>query len=98
MKECPELLTAEEYNEICNEMLNFQESNNSLTYSEEEGRVANPAGPVDEEAQVPTLDEDSAGVATELKDAVHAHDDIEEMLHDKPVSLVTRILRPFRSP
>lgn len=37
MKECPELLTAEEYNEICMEMLEFQEKNNRLTYTDSEG-------------------------------------------------------------
>ena len=35
MKERPELLTAEQYNDICMEMLKFQESNNRLTYEEE---------------------------------------------------------------
>ena len=37
MKERPELLTADEYNEICMEMLEFQEKNNRLTYSDSEG-------------------------------------------------------------
>ena len=36
MKERPELLTADEYNEICMEMLEFQEQNNRLTYSDSE--------------------------------------------------------------
>jgi radical SAM superfamily enzyme YgiQ (UPF0313 family) len=35
MKECPDLLTAEEYNEICSEMLEFQEANNRLSYDED---------------------------------------------------------------
>ena len=34
MKEQPELLTQEEYNAICMEMLAFQEANNRLTYDE----------------------------------------------------------------
>ena len=34
MKERPELLSAEEYNEICLEMLAFQEQNNRLSYTE----------------------------------------------------------------
>lgn len=34
MKECPELLTQDVYNEICMEMLAFQESNNRLSYTE----------------------------------------------------------------
>lgn len=37
MKECPELLSAEEYNEICREMLAFQESNNRLSFADEDG-------------------------------------------------------------
>jgi hypothetical protein len=36
MKERPELLSAAEYDEICREMLAFQEANNRLTYSEDE--------------------------------------------------------------
>jgi anaerobic magnesium-protoporphyrin IX monomethyl ester cyclase len=35
MKERPDLLTQEEYNEICMEMLAFQEKNNRLTYSDD---------------------------------------------------------------
>lgn len=34
MKECPDLLTQDEYNEICMEMLAFQERNNRLSYTE----------------------------------------------------------------
>ena len=37
MKERPELLTADEYNEICMEMFKFQENNNRLSYSDSEG-------------------------------------------------------------
>ncbi|PCJ25896.1 MAG: hypothetical protein COA96_06515 [SAR86 cluster bacterium] len=37
MKECPELLTAKDYNEICMEMLAFQEANNRLNYNDEPG-------------------------------------------------------------
>ena len=36
MKEQPELLTAADYNDICMEMLRFQETNNRLSYSESE--------------------------------------------------------------
>lgn len=35
MKERPDLLTQEDYNEICQQMLAFQEQNNRLTYSDE---------------------------------------------------------------
>ena len=34
MKECPELLTQDEYNAICMDMLAFQERNNRLSYTE----------------------------------------------------------------
>ncbi|NKB32081.1 MAG: radical SAM protein [Pseudomonadales bacterium] len=34
MKECPDLLTQDEYNEICMQMLAFQENNNRLSYTE----------------------------------------------------------------
>lgn len=39
MKECPELLTAEEYDSICNQMLTFQEQNNRLSYMDEGATV-----------------------------------------------------------
>ena len=37
MKERPDLLTAEEYNSICQEMLAFQESNNRLSFADDAG-------------------------------------------------------------
>jgi len=37
MKECPKLLTQEDYNEICMEMLAFQQANNRLSYDDEPG-------------------------------------------------------------
>ncbi|MES3008266.1 MAG: radical SAM protein [Pseudomonadota bacterium] len=37
MKERPDLLTAEDYNSICQEMLAFQESNNRLSFADEAG-------------------------------------------------------------
>ena len=43
MKECPELLTAKEYNEICQEMLAFQEANNRLSYTDGMAPEAAPA-------------------------------------------------------
>ncbi len=41
MKEMPELLTAKEYNEICQEMLAFQERNNRLSYLENQETETN---------------------------------------------------------
>ena len=35
MKESPDLLTQDEYNEICMEMLAFQERNNRLSYTDD---------------------------------------------------------------
>jgi radical SAM superfamily enzyme YgiQ (UPF0313 family) len=37
MKERPDLLTAEDYNSICQEMLAFQESNNRLSFADDTG-------------------------------------------------------------
>ena len=39
MKECPELLTAEEYDTICRQMLDFQQKNNRLSYMDEAATV-----------------------------------------------------------
>lgn len=51
MKEMPELLNAEEYNEICQEMLAFQEANNRLTYSDDEFDPSDaPAAAVDDKS------------------------------------------------
>ncbi len=40
MKECPELLSAADYNEICMQMLAFQERNNRLSYTDGDGEPA----------------------------------------------------------
>lgn len=37
MKEQPEILSAEQYDEICKEMLAFQESNNRLSFADDAG-------------------------------------------------------------
>lgn len=50
MKERPELLTAEEYNEICQEMLAFQERNNRLSYSDDENGAAADSATVDDKS------------------------------------------------
>lgn len=39
MKECPDLMTAEEYDSICREMLAFQEKNNRLSYMDDGASV-----------------------------------------------------------
>lgn len=50
MKEMPELLSAEEYNEICQEMLAFQEANNRLTYSDDESESGDAVAAVDDKS------------------------------------------------
>lgn len=57
MKERPDLLTQEEYNEICMEMLAFQEKNNRLTYTDE----ADTSG----EAQTATVNDKSFTLITD---------------------------------
>ena len=56
MKERPDLLTQEEYNEICMEMLAFQEANNRLTYSDDED--ANTTSTVDDKSFSLVTDEE----------------------------------------
>jgi radical SAM superfamily enzyme YgiQ (UPF0313 family) len=41
MKEMPELMTAQEYSDICVEMLDFQEVNNRLSYTEGNQGIGN---------------------------------------------------------
>lgn len=98
MKECPELLTADEYNEICNEMLDFQEANNKLSYTDDTSRVANPAGPDTEAAQDSSADEAVASGLNEVEIEAHEDDEAEQIaMRDKPRSLIKRILNPFSS-
>lgn len=63
MKEMPELLSAEEYNEICMEMLAFQEANNRLSYSDDE-----ESG---EEAERGTVEDKSFSLVTDEEQAAH---------------------------
>jgi radical SAM superfamily enzyme YgiQ (UPF0313 family) len=70
MKEQPELLTAEQYNEICLEMLAFQESNNRLTYSDDEEQAAEPAhASVDDKSFSLVSDEEAAELQAAEKQA-----------------------------
>lgn len=69
MKERPELLTAKDYNEICMQMLAFQQANNRLTY-EEEG---------DEEAGSATVEDKSFSLVEEA-----AEETVEEAAEEAP--------------
>jgi radical SAM superfamily enzyme YgiQ (UPF0313 family) len=101
MKEKPELLSAEEYNEICQEMLAFQERNNRLSY-------VDPDGDPDSAVEISVADKSltlleahetvNDGAPARAAD-VPADDaaDLGMAPNQKP-SLVTRILGPFRSP
>lgn len=110
MKECPELLTAAEYNQICNEMLDFQESNNNLSYTGDDN-VANPAGPASDEEQAPQQEPDvseeednqpeeiAASESNEVKQEIPQNDKPgepeESEAKDKPASLTARIMSFF---
>lgn len=71
MKECPELLNARDYDEICREMLAFQERNNRLTYTEglegdaNEDTVEDKSFSLVEEAVVSAAESDSPNEAIE---------------------------------
>ena len=95
MKERPELLTAEEYSDICAEMLAFQEANNRLEYVDEN----------DERIPIDVADK-SLTLTESLEPPMRVDAALEEgMKNIKPSlttqhgnSLVSRILGPFRSP
>jgi len=94
MKERPELLNAEEYNEICQEMLAFQEANNRLSYVDEN----------DEEQPIEVADKSLTLVeapepSQEGDDTAQDVEPVEPALtQEQDKSLFSRILGPFRSP
>lgn len=66
MKERPELLSAREYDEICREMLAFQERNNRLSYTDDETGAPEPAAVEDKSltlVEKPAVDPVVAGAA-----------------------------------
>ena len=68
MKERPDLLTAEQYNEICLEMLAFQESNNRLSLDDDNGRpvrakVEDKSFSLIDDAQKAALEQNQAAAA-----------------------------------
>ena len=65
MKERPDLLTQEEYNEICMQMLAFQERNNRLTYDEK-------AEPASAAQGMATVADKSFSLVTDEEQQAHA--------------------------
>ncbi len=65
MKERPDLLTQEEYNEICMQMLAFQERNNRLTYDEN-------AEPANAAQGMATVADKSFSLVTDEEQQAHA--------------------------
>jgi radical SAM superfamily enzyme YgiQ (UPF0313 family) len=97
MKEVPELLTAEEYNEICLEMLAFQEANNRLSYTE--------GNQGDAEQGTATVEDKSFSLvepepANDSEENVQADVDLTEpaVVQEQKQSLFKRVMNPFRSP
>ena len=91
MKERPELLSAEQYNEICTEMLAFQESNNRLSYTE--GNATDSA--VAKEA---TVQDKSFNLVADEEAESQADEDAAMPATANKSSLFGRIRNPFRSP
>lgn len=90
MKERPELLTADEYNEICQEMFAFQEQNNRLSYADEEARSA-AAQAGDESAKLATVEDKSFSLVADEKSQ-------EEAVGPVKKSVLAEIRSIFRSP
>ncbi len=66
MKERPDLLTAEDYNSICQEMLAFQESNNRLSLDDDTGR---PVRATVEDKSFSLIDDAQKAALQENRDA-----------------------------
>ncbi len=98
MMERPELLSAAEYHEICMEMLAFQEANNRLSYTDEDGGQAAVAV-ADKSLQLT----ETAGNVSANEDFVPLEEGAGNLpepgltTETKP-SLFSRVLGPFRSP
>jgi anaerobic magnesium-protoporphyrin IX monomethyl ester cyclase len=89
LKESPELLSASEYNEICQEMLIFMESNNRLTYIDQDK--------TDLEQQQ-GVEEVSEGVSAQDPETIESLIGQGRAGERERGSLLSRILGPFRSP
>ena len=88
MKEQPELLNAQEYNDICMEMLAFQEANNRLSYSDE----------LEPDAQQKAKVEDKSFVLVEEKSERESDPDIGDLVNQqRKDNLVDAVRNLFRS-
>lgn len=95
MRERPELLSADEYNEICLEMLAFQEANNRLSYVDENNEEQ-PIEVADKSLSLVDAPEPAEGHADNPQQPEEA---IESAIaQEQNKSLFSRILGPFRSP
>ena len=95
MKEQPELLTQDEYNEICMEMLAFQEANNRLTYDEQgEGETAETATVADKSFSLVT-DEEVA--ANEKSNRINGSEENPAVLDNQSGRFMDSVRNLFRS-
>ena len=89
MKEQPELLTQEEYNTICMEMLAFQEANNRLTYDE---------GTQGESPAAATLEDKSFNLVEGNEELIDENPESNPILHkDQEGGLMDSARNLFRS-
>jgi radical SAM superfamily enzyme YgiQ (UPF0313 family) len=97
MRERPDLLTAGQYNEICMEMLAFQEANNRLSFTDDEPAAATVA---DKSLTLMGPDDEAPEAVTPVARAParSAGSDQPHLATPARPSLVDRILSPFRSP
>ncbi|MCB1670858.1 MAG: radical SAM protein [Gammaproteobacteria bacterium] len=100
MKERPELLSAADYQEICLEMLAFQERNNRLSYTDEDG-VDTPVAVVDKSLELSAASAEASANDEFSSPGTGSVGNIETdsaVAADSKRSLVSRVLGPFRSP
>jgi len=93
MKECPQLLTAVEYDEICRQMLAFQEANNRLSYTDGVAPEVEPARVEDKSFSLVDADNSSAsnsGQDRPIESAI-------AIVHKQEKSLFADVRNLFRS-
>ncbi|MCH7671900.1 MAG: B12-binding domain-containing radical SAM protein [Proteobacteria bacterium] len=94
MKECPELLTAKEYNEICQEMLAFQEANNRLSYTDGMAPEAAPARVEDKSFSLVDAADDVGASDSPQEPSIEPENPIEQK---QEKSLYKEVMNPFHS-
>lgn len=106
MKERPDLLTAEDYNTICQEMLAFQESNNRLSLDDDSGRpvkasVQDKSFSLIDDAQKAALEANRQGVDVAVESPVQVYDpvpvELTALTAGKDSGLLAGIKSLFRS-